>query len=75
MSILKRKVTAAAKPKPETVNIARLTKVQLVMILAAAGARITEAEIVTDQAEGAPTNPDGTFNLINYAAWLASLAD
>ena len=23
-----------------------------------------------DIAEGAPTNPDGTINLVNYAAWL-----
>lgn len=23
-----------------------------------------------DMAEGAPTNPDGTINLVNYAAWL-----
>ncbi|HEY0985110.1 hypothetical protein [Schlesneria sp.] len=23
-----------------------------------------------DVAEGAPTNPDGTINLVNYAAWL-----
>lgn len=75
MSILKRKGAGKSKPKPEAVNIARLTKVQLVMILAAAGARITEADVVTDQAAGAPVNSDGTINLINYAAWLASVAD
>jgi hypothetical protein len=24
-----------------------------------------------DIADGAPTNPDGTVNLVHYAAWLA----
>lgn len=75
MSILKRKGGKPAKPKPAAVNIAALSRVQVVMILSAAGARITEADIVTDQAEGAPVNADGTFHLLNYSAWLASLAD
>jgi hypothetical protein len=75
MSILKRKGSPPPKAKPAAVNIAALTRTQLVMILAAAGARITEPDLVTDQAEGAPVNADGTFHLLNYAAWLASLAD
>ena len=28
-----------------------------------------------DLAAGAPTNPDGTINLVHYAAWLAREAE
>ena len=31
--------------------------------------------IATDLASGAPQNPDGTINLIEYAAWLAKEED
>ena len=31
----------------------------------------TEAMIRGDIDDGAPTNPDGTVNLVHYAAWLA----
>jgi len=37
----------------------------------ASGRVITEAMIVSDIKAGAPTNADGTINLIHYAAWLA----
>jgi hypothetical protein len=33
---------------------------------------VTEAMLREDVADGAPTNPDGTLNLVHYAAWLAS---
>ncbi len=36
----------------------------------AGGQRITEAMLVADIEAGAPTNPDGTINLVHYAAWL-----
>ena len=32
---------------------------------------VTEAMIRGDIDDGAPTNPDGTVNLVHYAAWLA----
>jgi hypothetical protein len=32
---------------------------------------VTEAMLREDIAAGAPTNPDGTLNLVQYAAWLA----
>jgi hypothetical protein len=35
-----------------------------------AGAAITEEMLRADVAAGAPTNADGTFNLVHYAAWL-----
>lgn len=31
---------------------------------------VTEAEIRRDIAAGAPTNADGTINVVHYAAWL-----
>jgi hypothetical protein len=35
------------------------------------GEPITEAMLRADVAVGAPTNSDGTLNLVHYAAWLA----
>ena len=32
---------------------------------------VTEAMIRGDIDDGAPPNPDGTVNLVHYAAWLA----
>lgn len=41
-------------------------------LLSKAGGRvIREDQIAADIAAGAPTNGDGTINLIAYAAWLA----
>ncbi|HEY0984822.1 hypothetical protein [Schlesneria sp.] len=34
------------------------------------GKGVNSAMLEEDVAEGAPTNPDGTLNLVNYAAWL-----
>ena len=34
------------------------------------GQPITTEMLEADIAEGAPTNPDGTINLVHYAAWL-----
>lgn len=34
------------------------------------GPSITEAMLRADVEAGAPTNPDGTLNLVHYAAWL-----
>ena len=41
-------------------------------LLSKAGARqILVEQIEADIAAGAPTNGDGTINLVTYAAWLA----
>jgi hypothetical protein len=40
------------------------------LLTSLAGAPITEAMLRDDLANGAPTNADGTFNLVHYAAWL-----
>ena len=34
------------------------------------GPSITEAMLQADVVAGAPTNPNGTINLVHYAAWL-----
>lgn len=34
------------------------------------GQPIDEASLQADIDAGAPTNPDGTLNLVHYAAWL-----
>ena len=34
------------------------------------GTAVTEAMLRDDIAAGAPTNADGTLNLVHYAAWL-----
>jgi len=40
-------------------------------LLSAAGSQeITRGMIESDIAAGAPANPDGTINLLHYAAWL-----
>jgi hypothetical protein len=40
------------------------------LLSALAGAAITEDMLRSDVTAGAPTNADGTFNLVHYAAWL-----
>jgi len=42
------------------------------LLTAAGGHRVTEKMIEDDVAAGAPTNADGTINLVHYAAWLLS---
>ncbi|MBI1373342.1 MAG: hypothetical protein GC159_11480 [Phycisphaera sp.] len=55
----------------ETPKITALTPAQAAKILATAGSRrITEAMVRADIEAGAPTNADGTVNLMHYTAWL-----
>ena len=55
----------------ETPKITALTPAQVARILAAAGSRrFTEAMVRADIDAGAPTNADGTINLVHYTAWL-----
>ena len=50
---------------------AALAVVDALRLLAKVGGQqITEAMLQTDIAAGAPTNPNGTINLVHYAAWL-----
>jgi hypothetical protein len=61
-------------PKPEAgaqLNPAALSAADAARLLSRAGGkRITSEQIASDIDAGAPTNPDGTINLVHYAAWL-----
>lgn len=48
----------------------KLKVAQAVKLLKSAGAKVTRTLIKADIADGAPTNDDGTINLIHYTAWL-----
>lgn len=55
----------------EPIDPNRLSIEQLVKLLSAAyRERIDAAKIRQDLENGAPANPDGTINLVHYAAWL-----
>jgi hypothetical protein len=54
-----------------TLNPAAVPLVDLARLLSAAGGQaVTIAMLEADVAAGAPTNADGTLNLVHYAAWL-----
>jgi hypothetical protein len=53
------------------INPAALAIADAARLLAKVGGpAITEAMLRDDLASGAPTNADGTINLVHYAAWL-----
>ena len=57
-------------PKP-TLSPTALSLADAVKVLnKAGGATVTEAMLQADINAGAPLNPDGTLNLVTYAAWL-----
>jgi hypothetical protein len=54
-----------------TLNPTALSLQDVAMLLSRMGGQpISEEMIRVDLAEGAPTNVDGTINLVHYAAWL-----
>ena len=54
-----------------TLDPNRLTPEQAAKLLsAAAKLRVPVEQITADLEAGAPQNPDGTMNLMHYAAWL-----
>ena len=56
----------------KTLNPAALTVADAARILTAAGGEAVTAEMIQADIEaGAPTNADGTINLVHYTAWLA----
>jgi len=60
-----------SNPKP-TLSPTSLTVADAALLLTKAGGQpVTVAVIEADLAAGAPTNADGTINLVHYAAWLA----
>ncbi len=56
---------------PGQVNPMAMPVADAARVLSAAGGRsVTPDMIETDIASGAPRNPDGTINVVHYAAWL-----
>ena len=56
---------------PAALNPNALAVADAARLLAKAGGQpVTEAMLRADLAAGAPANPDGTLNLVHYAAWL-----
>jgi len=56
---------------PNSLNPTALPIDVAAKILSKAGGRaVSEDMLHNDTDAGAPTNPDGTLNLVNYAAWL-----
>ncbi len=53
------------------ITLTALAPEMVATLLARSGGRITVEMVKADIAAGAPTNADGTMNLIHYAAWLA----
>jgi hypothetical protein len=50
---------------------AALAVADAVRLLAKVGGQsVTESMLQSDIAAGAPTNPNGTINLVHYSAWL-----
>jgi len=53
--------------KPTALSVADAARV----LKLAGGKTVTEATLRADIEAGAPVNPDGTINLLHFAAWLA----
>jgi hypothetical protein len=63
-----------AEPDPR-LNPAALTLADAARLLSGAGGqRISVEMLEADVTTGAPTNADGTLNLVTYAAWLVKEA-
>jgi hypothetical protein len=61
----------ATTPATDRPQRAGLSPADAARALNAAGALTTAEAIAEDIAAGAPTNEDGTLNLLHYTAWLA----
>jgi hypothetical protein len=58
------------------IKLTALSISDLVKLLKRSGSRsVSEETVREDIANGAPVNPDGTINLIKYAAYLAKETD
>ncbi len=57
-------------PKPQLNPAAMPLRDAARLLAKVGGPSITEEMLRDDVEAGAPTNPDGTLNLVHYAAWL-----
>ena len=61
---------------PKRLNPSALLPEDVTDVLIAAGSEHATIDAIrSDIKAGAPTNPDGTVNLVNYAAWLVREKD
>ena len=55
----------------DELNLASLTQSDLQKLMKQAGSTKVKKPIIVEHVEkGAPTNADGTINLVEYGAWL-----
>ena len=65
-------MNATTSAGSEGMNPQALSVDNAARVLSAAGRRVISPDMIReDLAAGAPTNPDGTINLVHYTAWLA----
>ena len=58
-------------PVPSGMRITALPLADLAALLSRVGGKPVTAEMIRAEIDaGAPVNPDGTMNLVQYAAWL-----
>ena len=61
----------SAEISEDGLRLTALTIPQVAKVLSAAGSQMINEQMVRQDIDaGAPVNPDGTVNLIHYAAWL-----
>jgi len=57
--------------RPDSLNPAALSVTDTARLLTRVGGQpVSEAMVQMDIDDGAPTNSDGTINLVHFAAWL-----
>ena len=62
---------APVQGRTPALNPAALAVEDAARVLSRVGGEAVTADMLNDDIEdGAPTNPDGTINLVHYAAWL-----
>ncbi|MCA8950243.1 MAG: hypothetical protein KDE27_12130 [Planctomycetes bacterium] len=60
---------ARATSRDAPLRISSLRVEDLAQLLEQAGVAAAPRTVAADLEAGAPTNPDGTVNLVHYAAW------
>jgi len=66
-----KKVPLARQRRAEVDPMAMSVHTMAKLLSTVSDARITKEMVRADLGDGAPTNHDGTINLVHYTAWLA----
>jgi hypothetical protein len=71
MAIMKGLSMSVNSPAPSGMKMTALPLADLAALITRVGGRPVTAEMLqADINAGAPVNPDGTMNLVHYAAWV-----